>query len=147
MQRRLCETANFWAVQLGQSDKAVRRALSGVEPDGMRGREQPTYTLAKIFEALVPKGDAGEYDDQRQRLAAAQAEKVERENAVRAGELVEASKVVAGVGEHINAARTRLLRLPGAIAAQMPPDQRASLEATARRLVYEALNELAEWEL
>ena len=75
-------------------------ALLSVSPRTMRDwhdiprNDDGSYSGPTLVKYYVQKvAGSGEYDDQRQRLAAAQAEKVERDNAIRRGEMVEARSV------------------------------------------------------
>lgn len=146
------ETAHYWARQLGESDKAIRRALDGIPPDGVRGEKQPRYFLSTVFAALLaqraPQTRSDEFDDQRQRLAAAQAEKHEMENSLRRGELADSAKVQAAWSEHISAARAKLLSMPTKLGPQLTRVADPNIvSARIRAEVYAAINELAEWEL
>lgn len=83
--------------------------------------------------------------DARRRLATAQATKVERENAVRAGHLVERAVVVAEGQNVLASLKARLLALPrqavlrGVVAREVEP--------ALSTLVSEALRELARWDV
>ena len=75
------------------------------------------YYLAKRVGA---DGEDGErHPTQRERLAAAQAEKVESENRVRRGELVEVEQVGVEWDDLVLNARAKLLSLPTKIAPQL----------------------------
>jgi hypothetical protein len=145
MAERQLETANGWAYQLGMSDKTVREALEGVPPDGTRGKSQPTYYLATVWAALLGAADAGELDlnEQKARLAKWQADRVEMDVAVRAGELGVISEVEGWYGNHIERCRSRLIQLPDAIGQFCDARTAAVVVGEARRLTYEALAELA----
>lgn len=98
------------------------------------------YRDAKLY------GD-GEFSDQRERLAAAQAEKVETENAVRRGELAVMSDVQRVWADHIAAARAKLLSLPTKLAPQVTGIHEPNVIAAAIRAeITAALAELAEYE-
>ncbi len=86
-----------------------------------------------------------ELNDQRQRLAAAQAEKVEHENAVRRGELADMRQVERYWSGCIANARARLLKLPTDIAASVTHEHRAAVQEAARRAVHDALTELSNY--
>lgn len=86
------------------------------------------------------------FDDQRQRLAAAQAEKVEMENATRRGNLARHEDVIAFWNACIANSRARLLALPSRIAAPLPQALRAEIHEHARAIIFEALQELADYE-
>lgn len=131
----------------------VAAELLGVHARTLRDWPDPprnpdgTYPGPELVAWLIERRTPDEPDteDQRQRLAAAQAEKVEMENAVRRGELAEVAVVGRTVTDLIANARTRLLRLPLDCAAEVPPDQRPAALAAARKAVHEALTALAKY--
>jgi phage terminase Nu1 subunit (DNA packaging protein) len=84
------------------------------------------------------------YPTQRERLAAAQAEKVEVENRVRRGELVEVEQVGAEWDDLVLAARAKLLSMPTKVAPQLVgrTDPNA-IRTIIRDEVHAALAELA----
>jgi phage terminase Nu1 subunit (DNA packaging protein) len=86
-----------------------------------------------------------EFNNQRERLAAAQAEKVEAENLVRRGELVDAQEMIKIWSDVLMAIRSKLLSLPSKIGPQLvnEPDT-AIIVAKIRAEVYDALTELSE---
>lgn len=87
----------------------------------------------------------GEFADQRQRLAAAQAEKAEAENAVRRGELADMNTVVAAWTEMIASARAKLLSIPTKLGPQLANVSDVGVIAALIRVeVYAALAELSE---
>ena len=92
-------------------------------------------------------GNSGEFDDQRERLAAAQAEKVETENALRRKQLAVVSDVVAAWTDHILACRAKLLSLPSKLSpVLLNLDDPNLIAATIRAEVNAALAELAEYQ-
>lgn len=85
-----------------------------------------------------------EYDNQRERLAAAQAEKVETENRVRRQELAEMSEVAETWADHISNARSKLLSMPAKLGPQLVNlADPAVIASKVRTEVYAALLELA----
>jgi phage terminase Nu1 subunit (DNA packaging protein) len=98
-----------------------------------------------VIEHLYAPNES-DFDDQRQRLAAAQAEKVEHENAVRRGELARRADVERFWTDCISAARAKFLSIPTRIGARVPPDHRAEVVQIAKEIVYEGLRELSEYE-
>lgn len=131
----------------------VAAELIGVTPRTLRDwtdaprNEDGTYAGPALVQWLLDRNTpADEYDDQRQRLAAAQAERVERENAVARGDLARRADVVKFWTDCIAAARSRLLALPARIAADLPAEIRPAVLAKSRELVHEALRDLAEYE-
>jgi phage terminase Nu1 subunit (DNA packaging protein) len=88
----------------------------------------------------------GEFDDQRERLNAAQAEKVEAENAVRRGQLADVAIVAAVWTDHVAAARTKLLAIPSKLAPQLTAIHDPNVIAAGIRAeITAALAELAEY--
>ena len=89
--------------------------------------------------------DSGEFDSQRERLAAAQAEKVEAENAVRRGFLADVRAVLAAWTDLIAAFRAKVLAIPTKLAPQLTnvsdPKRIADI---IRGELYAALAELAD---
>lgn len=85
-----------------------------------------------------------DFDNQRERLAAAQAEKVETENALRRGELADMAAVLSVWVDHIMNARAKLLALPAKLGPQLVNcADAASIAGKIRHEVYASLNELA----
>lgn len=81
--------------------------------------------------------------DERAKLARAQREKTEMANALTAGFLVEREAVVAEGRAHVTAAKARILAVSRLAVLQgiIPPEREGAL----RRLLLEALAELAAW--
>jgi phage terminase Nu1 subunit (DNA packaging protein) len=85
-----------------------------------------------------------EYDNQRERLAAAQAEKVETENRVRRQELAEMSEVADAWSDHIANARSKLLSMPAKLGPQLVNlADPAVIASKVRTEIYASLLELA----
>lgn len=107
-----------------------------------------TYDGPVLVEWLVGlRAGGSDHADQRQRLAAAQAEKVETENAIRRGELAVISEVQTGWAEHIAAARAKLLSMPTKLGPQLTNVADPNVIGTRIRVeINAALGELAEWE-
>lgn len=86
-----------------------------------------------------------EFDNQRERLAAAQAEKVETENRLRRAELADMSEVAAAWQDHIIAAKSKLLSMPAKLGPQLVNCADAgTIAGRIRSEIYSALVELAE---
>jgi phage terminase Nu1 subunit (DNA packaging protein) len=97
------------------------------------------------------QGRAGEekrdYAVERTRLTKAQADKVEMEIKVLAGELLPATLVETVWGNMTSAARQRLLAVPYRMAtAALSADSFAAIETAAAELIREALNELHHYD-
>jgi hypothetical protein len=105
----------------------------------------PGPALVAYYVAKIAGG--GEYDDQRQRLAAAQAEKVERENAVRRGELAQRAEVERFWTDCIANARAKLLAIDSKLSPRLVNIADARIIAAAIRAeLYAALAELQDYE-
>jgi hypothetical protein len=107
-----------------------------------------TYTGPALVAYYVAKmTGAGEFDDQRQRLAAAQAEKVEHDNAVRRGELARRSDVERFWTDCIANARAKSLAMSSKLSPRLVNIGDAGIIAAAIRAeVYALLAELADYE-
>jgi phage terminase Nu1 subunit (DNA packaging protein) len=134
----------------------VAAELLGVTPRAMRDwpdaprNPDGTYPgpdlVAWFIERRTPDA-APEVEDQRQRLAAAQAEKVEHENAVRRGELARMDDVVRFWTDCIANTRARLLGMPSKLAPQLVNITSAPvIQSAIRAEVYAALTELSQYE-
>lgn len=86
-----------------------------------------------------------EFDNQRERLAAAQAEKVETDNALRRGEIVLVQSVVEEVGDYITTCCARLRNIGGKAATEFDPDTGRRVETIVDREVEAAIAELREY--
>lgn len=136
---------------LNQSQVA---ALLSVAPRTLRDwhdiprNDDGSYPGPAVVAYYVEKVAGGsEYDDQRQRLAAAQAEKVEHENAVRRGELARKADVVAFWTDCISNMRAQALGLGPKLSPRLVNIGDPSLIDTAIRAeVCAFLAELAEWQ-
>lgn len=103
-------------------------------------------TLVAFYVAKLGAG-SGEFDDQRQRLAAAQAEKVEHENAVRRGDLATRAEVVGFWTECIANMRAKALALSSKLSPRLVNIGDANIIAAAIRAeVHAFLAELADYE-
>lgn len=113
-------------------------------PDAPRNPDG-TYDGCAVVQWFIRRNNAeADYDSQRERLAAAQAEKVETENALRRGELADMAAVSAVWTEHIMNARVKLLSLPSKLGPQLLNcDDPVLISSRIKAEVYAALNELA----
>lgn len=147
--------AELWSIsglatELEQDRKALARRLEGLEPadttTDKAGRVTRRYRMAAVVRFLFGGSDAGEFDNQRDRLAAAQAEKYELENALRRGQVADVSAIGRQI-ENANAAvRAKLLSLPSKLGAQLVGINDANiLSGRIRVEVYAALTELASY--
>lgn len=91
-----------------------------------------------------PEGER-EYNNQRERLAAAQAEKVETENKVRRGELVDARAMVDVWKDICLSVRAKFISMPSKLGPQLVNISEPGIIANRIRTeVYIALDELAD---
>jgi len=129
-------------------------ALCGVTSRSMRDwatcprNDDGSYDGPKVVQWLVQRASGdGEYDNQRERLAAAQAEKVEAENALRRGEVAYVSDVQAVWVDHVSSAKKRILGAGAKLGPQLTNISDASVIAAAIRAeLTSALAELADYD-
>lgn len=95
-----------------------------------------------VARRTTAEGDL-DLDQERARLAKAQADKTEQEVELRAGRMLDAGDVDQWVAGMINTAKQRLLEIPASVAARVPSEVSVQVEADTRRLLYEALCDLA----
>lgn len=143
-------TLSGLAVELGRDRRAVAKALEGLEPDSEEtdsaGRVTRSWRMARVFAHLTGSGEKGERLDgnaERARKDKEAADKLALENAVTRGELGRISDVVEWFGGHVDRCRARLLQVPDAIGQFCDARNAAVVVAEVRRLLYQALSELA----
>lgn len=133
----------------GVTEKTIRawiRSGMPVEVAGKRGRgvQKTQVSLRKAVEWYFTENfERLELDRQRTRLAEEQADRLADEKAVRRAELIPLADVAGFYGDHIVRARARLIQIPDALGQFCPREEAGELIAQARRLVTEALAELA----
>lgn len=88
-------------------------------------------------------GELLSLDRHRAALAKVQADKITIENAVRCGELIPLADTAEWYGRHVDRARARLVQIPDAIGQLCDPRSASAITNEARRIVDEALAELA----
>ena len=110
---------------------------------GVPRNDDATYSGPALVAWYADHTRGSEFRDQRERLAAAQAEKVETENRVRLGELAEMSRVTEAWASHIAAARSRLLAMPAKLPVLLEGRGAPAMATLIRTEVYAALHELA----
>ena len=141
------------ADHLGISTTRVSQLKSArILPDAPHGKHDLDACRASYLEHLreVAAGrmakDGSGFDlvTERARLAAAQAERVERENAVAEGKYLEVATFHLMMTSAFSRVRSRLLALPSKLAPLVAPAMTSSAaQATLKSAVYEALDELA----
>lgn len=137
----LTETAEL----LGKDRDTLRKWARQGCPHKKNGRSYE-FEIAEVFDWRIAQesGDNGRLNlgDERAKLAIEQRMKLERERAVAERELIPAKEVIASMSEEIHRAKSRLLRIPKAIAVAVPRECAREAEAEAKRLINEALAEL-----
>lgn len=140
-------SGNELANLTGKTWRTVKSALEagGVRPLRREGRSDLYDSQAALLAIYRPDSDS-EYDDQRQRLAAAQAEKVEHENRIRRGILAQRADVVRFWTECLANMRAKILAMASKLGPQLVNIGDPTIIAAAIRVeCYAALAELAEW--
>jgi len=146
----------------GLVTRAAAAAAMGVEPNrinkwssdgapvairGSRGRSS-WYDLEALKAWRDSKAENNalvmSVSEQKTRLVSAQAEKQERENLVRAGQLISKAEAVAEGQKVLAALRARLMKVPTTCVNRGLPREQ---EALVRAVMVEALRELAAWKL
>jgi phage terminase Nu1 subunit (DNA packaging protein) len=144
------------AKALNITPRRVQQLVNDGMPRGKRGEYDLgaclVWYVRFLQRALEARHDPETRDDSaelmrdRGRLARAQADKTEIENAVRCGELSVTARIVEWYGGMVADAKNRLLQIPDAIGQQLDPETARKVVALARRLIHEALAELARGE-
>jgi phage terminase Nu1 subunit (DNA packaging protein) len=115
--------------------------------DAPRNRDGSYHARTLVAWLVARAAGSGDFDNQRERLAAAQAEKVEHENAVRKGWLADLKVVTKFWADCIAAMRARLLNMGAKLGPQLVNIGDPHVIATAIRAeVHAALAELADYE-
>jgi len=107
-----------------------------------------TYNAQDFIAWFIQRSSGGngekEFNTQRERLAAAQAEKVETENRIRRGELADTKQMLEMWSGVLAAVRAKLLSLPTKLGPQLVNTAEPAIIASRIRTeVYSALDELA----
>lgn len=140
-------TLSALAVELGRDRRSLARALEGLEPDEQEtdGAERVTrrWRMARVFAHLAGSGDGLDAVAERARKDKEAADKLALENAVTREELGKLDEMEEWFGGHVERSRARLIQIPDALGQFCEPRNAAVVVAEARRLIYEALAELA----
>ena len=107
-----------------------------------------TYNAQEFIAWFVQRSSGGdgerEFNNQRERLAAAQAEKVETENRLRRGELADTKQIIEMWSGILAAVRAKLLSMPNKLGPQLVNNNDpAAIVNRIRSEVYAALDELS----
>lgn len=101
--------------------------------------------LRKQVEDKEQKNDKNNYFAEKTRLTSAQADKIELENAVRQGELLEASECERAWSGLIGNSRARLLAIPSKLAPELAiTNDPIAVENRLKSAIYEVLWELSK---
>ncbi len=136
-------------VQLtGRTWRTITRRLTAAGLTPQREGSADTWDSVAALEAIygieVERASELDLTAERAALAKAQRIRIETEQAVRAGELVEVEAVAEQWSAQIHACRARLLALPHRLAPRLVNlDSQADIAAQLRREVHDALRELA----
>ncbi len=134
------------AALTGKSWRTIQRRLTaaGIEPQ-IRGKAHLFNSVAALQTIFEVDRDSGELDlsAERARLAKLQADRIDVDLRVRRGELLERDHALDEFGGLVSNARARLIQLPYQLRAVVPQTCGGAVEAATRRVIYEALAELA----
>jgi phage terminase Nu1 subunit (DNA packaging protein) len=152
--RRVLKTRAELAVALGITAGTLTRwERDGCPVAKKAPRGRPSLFDEKAVRAWRDAVDAARrtpgvvsLEVQRARLAAAQAARVEQQNRVRAGELIEVAELERTLAEILATLRARLLAIPSAMAETLAreTDPRA-VHRVLTETIHDALAELATW--
>lgn len=123
----------------------VRTIRRWQEEEWFPRKEDGTFDAPATIAARMAheSGVTLDLNAEKARLAKWQADRVEMDVAVRAGELGVISEVADWYGNHIERCRSRLIQISDAIGQFCDPRTATIVVGEARRLIYEALAELA----
>lgn len=128
---------------IGKSEKTLRDWVDFPRnPDG-------TYNGQAIVKYVVDRekgDDSGEFIDNRDRLAAAQAERVEMENMIRRGEVCVIADIEKVFADHVVACRAKLLSMAAKLTPQLVGKGTNDISRLIRAEVATALQELADYQ-
>jgi hypothetical protein len=144
MQARLW-TLNGLAVELDKDRRSLARQIETLEPDKVSGRGRVTrkYRMARVVAHISGSSSRLEVNTERARKDKESADKLALENAMTRGELGRITEMAEWFGGHIDRCRVRLLQIPDAIRQFCDPQIGAPIVAEAKRLIDEAITELA----
>jgi hypothetical protein len=138
----------------GLSQKAAA-ALLNTTPRSLRDWEAAGEGIPRNADGSYPgpqlvawyvercSGETLDGNKERARKDAEAADKLALENAETRGELGRLSEMEEWFGGHVERARARLIQIPNALGQVVDPRTAGSVVAESRRLIYEALAELA----
>lgn len=123
------------------------RTIRRWDEDGHPKNADATHTASESIAWRMQResGSDLDYTAERARLAKAQADKTEIENEVRAGGLLEKSRVIREVGDMLASFRARVIAVPDAVGQYFDAATARTVIGELRTRLYEALAELAEY--
>jgi hypothetical protein len=139
-------TVNALAIELERDRRTLAKLLEGLTPDiqdDSGSRVTRKWRMSRVF-AHLSGGDA-ELDGnaERARKDKEAADKLALENAQTRNELGRIDEMATVFGGHIERARARLIQVPDVLGQFCDPKSGPKLIGEARRLIHEALTELA----
>jgi phage terminase Nu1 subunit (DNA packaging protein) len=131
-------TGMAWRTVKGRLENA------GIKPTE-RERNADLYESTVALAALYAPDIAASLDlnTERARLVKRQADKTEQDIELRAGRMLAAEDVTAWVADMISTAKARLVQVPDAVAQHFEPETAQLVAEHVRRLIYEAMADLA----
>ena len=130
----------------GKAQATIRKRLIGLDPVHREGQAiiyDSRQALKLIYDPKSTVGEAINYETEKARAEKNKADKLEMQNAVTRGELVERSEVLADLQKSFAAVRAKLLAIPTKAAPVIITLGDASLaQSTLKKFVHDALDEL-----
>ena len=136
-----CLDAQQIAELCGFSVATLRRRVGKGLPQNSDG----TFDGPRVIAWLLQNQSAHGLDPQQEKAALNRAQrlKLEREARIAARELIPQQQVISEVGDVIGALAGKLRQLPGTLAQLVPVEVRPVVTGESRRLIVEALDDLA----
>ena len=133
----------------GMATNTIKKRLIGLVPVEKRGMAiiyNGPDALKMIYTDAGPSKNQINIDDEKARTEFNRADKLEMENAVRRGELVERKDVLIHIQKSFAAVRAKLLAIPTKAAPVVITLGEVNLaQTTLKKFVYDALDELTEY--
>jgi phage terminase Nu1 subunit (DNA packaging protein) len=126
--------------------------LTGVDPrtvtrwcgQGVPRNDDGTFDAPAVVQWRIARAEARGELDQRQRLARAQAERVERQNEIEARALIPAAQAVEVWSSILTDARNKMLAVPSKLAPRLAYQPVEVVAATLREEIHQVLTDLAD---
>jgi phage terminase Nu1 subunit (DNA packaging protein) len=103
-----------------------------------------TFDAPAVVQWRIARAEARGELDQRQRLARAQAERVERQNEIEARALIPAAQAVEVWSSILTDARNKMLAVPSKLAPRLAYQPVEVVAATLREEIHQVLTDLAD---